>query len=259
MTACMRALLLAAAMLTASFASAEDAPAPISRLQSAQETAERIAAAGELARPPHRGQEAYRALGEAMNRDLSDRVRLAAAVAVITYPGGATLELVGAFLKTEPGSAVRRELLVALSTEPAHFENPDATRLLVAALADDPSPEVRRGAAEALGARGDALALGAVGRASEKDENKDVRAAARGATLILAKPPKPRPKPKPPAAPDPNGVFGVDPCPRPWGWCNCYGAIRLKPKCLTRPECRSRQNEMRNHGLSCNWDGHSED
>lgn len=253
-----RALLLAAALL-ASRAPAEDAASPFERLKAAQETADRIAAAAELARPPHRGPAAYRALGEAMNRDLSERVRLAAAVAALTYPGGGTLELIGSFLKTEPGSAVRRELLVALSTEPAHFENPDATRLLISALADDPSVEVRRGAAEALGGRGDALALGAAGRAAEKDESKDVRAAARAAMLILAKPPKPRPKPKLPDPPKPDAVFGVDPCPRPWGWCSCAGAVKLKPKCLTRPECRSLQNEMRNHGLACNWDGRSED
>lgn len=254
-----RALLVAAALFAASAIRAEDAASPLARLKSNEEISVRIAACAELARPPHRGAPAFSALRQAMERDLSERVRLAAAVAALTYPGGGTLGHIGQFLKNEPGDGVRRDLLLALSTEPAHFENPDATRLIMSALAEDPSVEVRRAAAAALGARGDALALGAVGRASEKDDDAEVRAAARRAMVILAKPPKARAKPNGSDPPKPDAVFGVDPCPRPWGWCSCAGAVKLKPKCLTRLECRSRRNEMRNHGLACNWDGHSED
>lgn len=246
-------------LLVAILANAQDAVSPYTQLQSALEPAERIRACAELAQPPQRSQRAYQALLVAMNNDLSERVRLAAAVAVITYPGGATLSQIDSFLKTEPGAAVRRELLVALSTEPAHFANPDATRIIVYSLTEDQSVEVRIGAAEALGLRGDALSLGAVGRASEKDKNKGVREAARRSMIILSKPPKPKPKPKLPDPPKADAVFGKDSCPRPWGWCRCAGAVTIKPQCLTSAECRTRNIELRRNGLECRWDGHSED
>lgn len=250
-----RALLLASALFATAAARAEEASSPFIRILSEAEPSERMRACGELAQPPHRGPRAYEALIAAMNHDLSERVRLAAAVAAITYSGGQTLNHIDSFLKSEPGADVRRRLLVALSTEPAHFDSPDATRILIAALGEDPSVEVRLGAAAALGERGDPLALGAVGRASEKDEDKGVRDAARRSMLILSKPPKPKPKPKLPDPPKPDAVFGQDPCPVPWGWCACSGAVTLKPKCLTRDECRSLQSDMRHHHLECKWDG----
>lgn len=249
-----RALFLLAALLAAATASAADADTPFARLKSAPEPSARIGACAELARPPHRGTQAYQALHAAMGDDLSERVRLAAAVGAISYPGGRTLADIDAFLKSEPGAAVRRELLVALSSEAAHLDNPDATRIIAVSLAEDQSVEVRRDAAAALGVRGDRLALGALRRASEKDADKDVREAARRALILLSKPPKALPKPKLPDPPKPDAVFGVDPCPRPWGWCACAGAIALKPKCLTRPECGSLQAEMRHHDLECKWD-----
>ena len=249
-----RTLLLLAVMSMAAPARAEDAASPFARLKSAVESSERIRACAELASPPHRGPPAYQALNAAMNNDFSERVRLAAAVAAITYPGGQTLSHIDAFLKSEPGAAVRRELLTALSTEPAHFENPDATRIIAFSLTEDSSVEVRRGAAAALGARGDALALGAIAQASEKDADKGVREAAQRSRIILSKPPKPKPKPILPDPPKPDAVFGQDPCPRPWGWCSCAGAITLKPKCLTHDECRSLQSDMRQHNLICRWD-----
>jgi len=254
-----RTLLLLAALIAAAPARAQDAASPFTRLESAAEPSDRIRACSELALPPHRGPRAYQALNVAMDRDLSERVRLAAAVAALTYPGGQTLKHIGSFLKSEPGAGVRRELLVALSSEPAHFDNPDATRIIASSLSEDPSVEVRLGAAAALGARGDPLALGAAGRASERDENKSVRDAARRTMFILSKPPKPRPRPKLPIPPKPDAIFGQDPCPRPWGWCGCAGAVQLKLKCLTRAECRSLQAEMRRNDLVCRWDGHSED
>lgn len=254
-----RALLLASALLASSPAFAEDSASPFSRLRSSSEPAERILACSELAAGPHRGPRAFDALTAAMNRDLSDKVRLAAAVAAITYPGGRTLDLIDKFLKGEPGTAVRRALLVALSTEPAHFNNPDATRIIASALGNDEDVEVRLGAAAALGARGDVLALGAVGRASDRDSSEKVRAAALRSMIILSKPPKPKPAPKPPDPPKPEAIFGVDSCPRPWGWCACAGAIALKPKCLTHEECRSVQSNMRQHSLVCRWDAQSKD
>lgn len=250
---------IAAALLAAGPARAEEAGSPFSRLAASPEASERILACGELAKPPHRGNRAYLALVEAMKRDLSERVRLAAAVAVVSYPGGQTLTDIDAFLKTEPGAAVRVELLVALSTETLHFGNPDATRIIASALSDDPSSDVRFKAATLLGARGDVLALGAVGRAAGKDENKGVREAARRAMITLSKPPKPKPKAKLPDAPKLTAKFGVDPCPRPWGWCKCEGAITLKPKCLTQDECRNLKAEMSRHSLLCKWDGLTED
>jgi len=249
-----RALLLLAALLAAAPARAEAPESVYERLKSSAEPEDRIRACVELSSAAYRGPRAYRALAAAMDRDLSERVRRAAAVAALAYPGGQTLALIDSFLKAERGASVRSAVLVALSTEAAHFENPDATRIIVYSLAEDPSPEVRLAAAAALEARGDVLALGAVGRASGKDPDQGVRAAARRAMIVLSRPPKPKPKPKPQAPPEPDAVFGKDPCPRPWGWCACSGAIKLKPKCLTRDECRSLQSEMRRHGLSCEWD-----
>ena len=253
-----RALLLLAVLIAGAPARAQDAASPFERLKSASEPYARVLACAELAQPPHRGPRALQALDEAMNRDLSERVRLAAAVAATTYPGGKTLGRIDSFLKSEPGAAVRRNLLVALSTEPVHFDNPDATRIIVASLAEDPSVEVRLAAAEVLGERGDTVALGAIERASQKDADAGVREAARRSLLILSRPPKPRPKPKPPTLPKPDAVFGKDPCPRPWGWCACAGPFTAKPKCLTPAECRSRQIEARNYSLDCKWDGQNE-
>ena len=249
-----KALLLACALLASAPAGAET---PFERLRSAAEPADRILACGELAKPPHRGPTAYEALSSAMKSDLSERVRLAAAVAALTYTGGRTLADVDEFLKTEPGTDVRRDLLVALSTEPAQFENPDATRIIASSLAEDPSDEVRLAAARSAGERGDSLAIGAVRVASEKDASKAVREAARKSFLILTKPPKPKAVPKV-AEPKNDAVMGKDPCPYPWGWCICSGVIKLKPKCLTREECAGLQSKMASNGLVCRWDGHAE-
>jgi hypothetical protein len=253
-----RTLLLLAVLIAAASGRSEEAVSPFERLKSADEPYARVLACAELAQPPHRGPRALQALDEAMNRDLSERVRLAAAIAATTYPGGKTLGRIDSFLKSEPGAAVRRNLLVALSTEPVHFDNPDATRIIATLLAEDPSVEVRLAAAQVLGERGDTVALGAIERASTKDSDMGVREAARRSLLILSKPPKPRPKPKLPDPPKPDAVFGKDPCPRPWGWCTCAGAFTAKPKCMTPEECRYRQGEARNYNLDCKWDGQSE-
>lgn len=249
-----RALLLACALLAAAPARAET---PFERLRSAEEPADRVLACAELAKPPHRGPNAYDALSRAMKSDLSERVRLAAAVAALTYTGGRTLADGDEFLKAEPGSAVRRDFLIALSSEPAQFVSPEATRIIAASLLDDPSDDVRLAAARSAGERGDPLAIGAVRAASEKDKSKAVREAAKKALGILSTPPKPKPVPKV-TPPKNDAVKGKDPCPPPWGWCGCSGAIKLKPRCLTRDECRGLQSKMASNGLVCSWDGHAE-
>jgi hypothetical protein len=171
--------------------------------------------------------EPYEALAKTMKSDLSERVRLAAAIAALAYPGGRALADADEFLKAEPGPGVRGEFLAALSTAPAHLMDPEPTRMLAAAAADDPSAEVRSAAARALGVR---------------------------KALQLSSRPKPKPRPKV-ARPKEDAVMGQDPCPAPWGWCACAGVVTLKPRCLTRDECRGVQSEMTAHGLVCKWDG----
>lgn len=253
------AIIALLALGAAAPARTEDAETPLLRLRSAADPADRARACAELASPPHRGTHTYEVLSAAMGRDLSERVRLAAAVAVISFPGGEPLKRAEAFLTSEPGAEVRRELLLALSTEPAHRDNPDATRLIASLLSDDPSSEVRGAAASALGARGDQVARGAAARAAQGDKDKSVREAASRALAALLAPPKAKPRPKPPQPPKPDAVFGRDPCPPPWGWCACGGAIRRPPKCLTPGECRSLQADMRRYDLACTWDGHTGD
>ncbi|MBI3289721.1 MAG: HEAT repeat domain-containing protein [Elusimicrobia bacterium] len=250
----MRALLLAAALLAPLGARAGKAPSPWELLESA-EPAERAAACAELARPPHQSTASYAALSRAMRDDLSDRVRLAAGVATLAFPGGATLAAVEGVLKTEPGAEIRRGLIVALATAPAHADNPDATRMIAAALADDADKGVRRAAAAALATRNDPAAVGAVRRASADDADKGVREAAARAFSVLSIPPKAKPKKKAPKRPDPEGVKGHDACPLPWGWCECSGVVRVRPQCLTTKECRTRNAEMQHYNVSCTWNG----
>ncbi len=201
-------------------------------------------------------EERLKALSQTMRRDLSQRARLGAALEVITMPGGEALGLAESFLKSEPGAEVRRELLLALSTASAHLDNPEATRVIAAMLSDDPSVEVRRAAATALGERRDPIARGEVQRAATSDEDKGVRAAAARALTLLLTPAKAKTKskdqPKPPKA---DAVYGQDPCHFPWGWCACSGLVHIKPKCLTRDECDNLRSEMRRHDLSCTWSG----
>lgn len=261
----MLAALLAAALLAAtplsaapaSDAAADDALADaLLRLRSEPAAPARAALCADLARPPLRGPRAYAALAEAMERDLSDAVRLAAAKSVATWPGGEPLERLDKFLKTEAGPGARRELALALSTEPAHLANPDATRLLAALLLDDPSPAVRRGAAVGLALRGDTAGIAAARKAAASDADKDVRAVAAKAVAVMEKPRKAKPQPAA-APPKPGAVKGKDRCAPPYGWCECgYPVIKTPPKCLTRADCRHLFiNSYRRNGLSCDWDG----
>lgn len=245
------------ALLLAGAAAAEDVSDVITRLRAEPEAAARIELVKALNRPPLRGPRAYHTLTETMESDLSDTVRLAAAKAVATWPGGEPLERLDKFLKTETGAMTRRDLVLALSTEPAHAGNPDATRLLAALLLDDPSPPVRRGAAVALALRGDVTAVGAARKAAASDPDKDVRAVAAKAVAVMEKPRTQAKKKAAPPPPKADAVKGKDKCSPPYGWCECgYPVIKTPPKCLTREDCKHLFiNSYRRNNLSCDWDG----
>jgi len=196
----------------------------------------------------------FESLVETAGHDLTPRARLDAAIAALAFPGGKTLAFADGFVKSEPGWEVRREFLLALATAPAHAGNPDATRLLAAALAEDPTPEVRRAAADALAARGDKVALGAVRRASASDADKETRQAAARAMIALSAPPKAKPKKSLPPVKE-DAVKGRDACNFPGGWCECAGAIRRPAKCLAIGDCRALQAQLRHHDLICTWSG----
>jgi HEAT repeat protein len=252
----MSALLLLMTLAAASparAASAEDAA--LERLHS-EDIAARERACAELARAPQRGPRVYPALSAAMDRDLSERVRLAAAVALITFPGDDALKRAQAFFQSEPGAQNRVAFTVALSTEPSRLQDSGVTDLIVTMLSDDPSPEERRAAALGLMRRGDPRALAAVRRALENDADKSVRDAARDAVRVLS---APRPvhktqawKPKPPK---PDAVKGTDPCPDPWAWCECDGPIKRAPKCMTHEDCRIEVDTLIQLGMPCTWSG----
>lgn len=249
---------LLALLLSAGSAAADpDAGEAAARLREEPEPAVRVELAQRLGRPPLRGPRAYAALAEAMERDLSDAVRLAAAGQVATWPGGEPLERVERFLKSESSPASRRALALALSTEPAHAGNPDATRLLAALLLEDDSPAVRRAAAEGLALRGDITGVGAARKSAGADPDKEVRASAARAVAVMLKPRKPAAAKKEPERPKENAVKGKDPCRPPYGWCECgYPILKSAPRCLTKPECaRLYKDSYRRNDLSCDWDG----
>jgi hypothetical protein len=191
-----------------------------------------------------------------MDRDPSERVRLGAAKAVLTFPGDEALKRVRGFLQSEPGPQIRIEITVALSTEPSRAEDSGVTDLISSILSDDPNPEVRRAAALGLTRRGDPRALSAVRRAAENDADKAVRDAARQAARALSAPRPSRPtpafKPKPPK---PDAVKGKDACPEPWGWCECDGPIKRAPKCMKRADCRIAVDTVIQLGMPCTWNG----
>ena len=200
------------------------------------------------------GAATFDALVETAGRDLTPRARLDAAVAALAFAAGKTLEFADGFIKSEPGWEVRREFLLALATATAHADNPDATRLLASALAEDTSGAVRRAAADALAARGDRVAIGAVRRASVEDADKETRRAAARAVAVLSA--QLKPKPRKAAAPvKEDAVKGRDACPHPGGWCECAGAIRRPAKCLALADCRELQAQLRHHDLTCLWNG----
>lgn len=250
-------VLLALLLAPAAFAAETDVSDALMKLRAEPEAAARIELVRALSMPPLRGPRAYEALLETMERDLSDSVRLAAAKGVATWPGGGPLERLDNFMKAESGAMTRRDLVLALSTEPAHRDNPDATRLLANLLLDDPAPAVRRGAAVGLALRGDISALGAARKAASSDPDKDVRAIAAKAVAVMERPPKAKAAKKAPPPPKPGAVKGVDKCSPPYGWCECgYPVIKTPAKCLTREDCRHLFiNSYRRNNLSCDWDG----
>jgi hypothetical protein len=247
------AVLLAAGPVRA----ASSIDSAISRLQNAPEPADRERACAELAAAPRADGRVYAVLSLAMNRDLSDQVRLAAAKIVITFPGDEPLARAKQFLLSEPGPQTRSGFAAALSTEPVHREDAIATQLISGLLADDVSPQVRRAAALGLVRRGDMSALPALRRAAENDADRSAREAACAAVkaLTAARPAKARTGPYKPKEPSPDAVKGKDPCPSPWGWCECSGPIKREPKCRLRPECREMYNTLLEIGIPCTWDG----
>ena len=235
-------------------ASGEDAA--LERLRS-PDWAVRESACVELARAPEHGPRVYPALSAAMDRDLAERVRLAAAKAVISFPGDDAVKRARGFLQSEPGPQTRVDLTVALSVEPAHLYDPAVTEMISSAMVDDPSPEARRAAATSLARRGDRRALPALRRAAENDADKAVRDSARQAIRVLSAPPPPRPKsvPHKPKPPKTDAVKGIDTCTDPWGWCECNGPIKRPAKCLTRSECRIEVDTALQLGMPCTWNG----
>jgi HEAT repeat protein len=247
-------LLLSMAFLAAvptRAASTEDSA--LERLHS-EDIAARERACAELAHAPQPGPRVYPALFLVMDRDLSERVRLAAAKALVTFPGNEPIKSVQRFLQTEPGAQTRAALTIALSTEPSRLEDSGVTDLVSLMLFDDPSPEVRRAAALGLASRGDPRALPAVRRAAENDADKSVRDAAKRAIRILSAPRPHRSAPAFKAAePKPDAVKGKDACPAPWAWCECDGPIKRPPKCLTKKDCRVELDTMIQLGMPCTW------
>jgi hypothetical protein len=249
--------LLALLLATSAAAADADPGAVLAKLREEPDPSVRAELVLSLSKPPMRGPRAYEALCDAMERDLSDVVRLAAAKAVATWPGGEPLERVDKFLKAETGADNRRQLALALSTEPAHAANPDATRLLADLLLNDPSPSVRRGAAVGLALRGDITGVGAAKKAAEADPDRDVRTVAAKAVAVMQKPKKAGAAKAAPPPPKENAVKGKDPCRPPYGWCECgYPVIKTAPKCLTKDDCKHLfNNSYRRNGLNCDWDG----
>jgi HEAT repeat protein len=221
------------------------------RLRSASDDV-RAAVCPELARPPLRGPRARAELLEAL-LDPSDRVRMAAAKALATFDERDVLGRIEQMIKTEPAAAFRRDLAVALSTEPARLHDPETTALLASLLTDDPSPEVRLALAKALAARDDRGALAAERRAAS-DPDKRVRAAADAGARQLDRP-LPKARPWRPETPKADAVKGKDECPSPWGWCECDGPIKRPPKCMQRKECRVEVDTVLQLGMPCTWDG----
>ena len=235
-------------------AAAEDSA--LERIHS-EEAASRERACAELARAPARGPRVYPALVYAMDQDLSERVRLAAAEALITFPGDDALKSAQRFLQSEPGEQNRIALTVALSTEPSRIDDAGVTDLISTMLFDDPNAEERRAAALGLARRGDAKALPALRRAAAGDADKRVREAARQAVQFLSRHRPPSPKPAAPKAksPAPGAVKGKDSCPEPWAWCECDGPIKRPPKCLKHAECRIEIDTLIQLGMPCTWNG----
>jgi hypothetical protein len=255
-----RGLFLLAALLAAGPARASSAEdSALARLGSG-DAAARERACLDLARAPRRGPRVYPALALSAERDLSERVRLGAAEALVTFPGDDAVRRARDFLRSEPGPQNRAGLLLALSTAPAHLEDGDVTNTIAGMLFDDPSPRVRLAAALGLSRRGDRRALAQVQRAAENDADKPVRDAARAAARALAAVPLPRAAPaRKPSPPKPDAVKGRDPCPAPWGWCECSGPIVRPAKCLERADCRIELDTMLQLGMPCTWNGLSFD
>lgn len=230
----------------------------IATLARDESAAVRLEAVRTLNRGSFRGDRGFEAVAKAMNTDLSDTVRKAAAASVLSYEGGRPLSLVEAFLKDEQGEDVRRFVCVALATAPVHAGSSQVTTILTGRLAEDPSPVVRLAALESLASLGDRRALPDLKRAADKDDDKRVRERAKRVYAELSKPPKVevRKPPKPPEVP-----YDAVKCPRGLGWCACEkGPIQPKPRCMDLEDCKQKyENVYRHQGFGCKWNGQSVD
>lgn len=204
----------------------------------------------------------YAALQQAMNDDLNDEVRQAAAEGLLHYDGTTPLLALEKFLRAEPGEHVRKSICDSLSEASLHAGNPQATALLAERLRHDPSPKVRLSAAAALEARKDRRALKDLLLAMQGDADAKVRRRARRAHAILSKIPPPSVKmdEDEPAQSEPHEPQkGRDSCGGIQGWCECALAIpptTLPARCLALEQCQSRYDDfLRRNGYRCLWDG----
>ncbi len=210
----------------------------------------------QLAQPPLRTDAARLLLSRAAQSDLSDQVRAAASIALLSFRNERAYDAVGQALAAEQGEGVRLAVCKALAKD----SDPDAavTDALASLLSTDASPAVRLQAALGLAARGDRAALPVLNQAALHDADRAVRKAARQAFARLFAPPvKPAPKrkPKPVERVDETGHLH---CGDRAGVCQCTdGVIAPRPHCLSFEDCRhlyetTYQNEG---GFSCSWDG----
>ena len=251
-------LVLGAVICSAAAASSAGINALVEDLHGAEDSSVRLEAVHTLSMPAYKGSLAFKTLAWAMQNDLSNKVRQAAAIALMNYEGGDTLPLLDKFLEEEIGDDVRRSVCAALATAPAYGSNRTATTLLAERLLEDSSPAVRLAIIEKLLARQDTAALDGLKHASKEDEDERVRAAALAAWKKLSTPPeiaavKP-PKPEPPPY---GAVKGVDHCPLNFGWCECSRPpLKIRPRCVSREDCEHVFfNSYKRQGFFCSWNG----
>ncbi len=218
----------------------------------------RLDAVRVLSGSAYKGPLAFKALSWAMQNDLNNDVRQAAAVALMDYDSGETLPLLEKFLREEIGDEVRRSVCAALASAPAYASNRGATTLLAERLGEDPSALVRLSLIDDLLRRQDPAALESLKRDAQKDDDKSVRAAAWAAHKKIAAPRKVREaKTAKPAPPSYNAVKGVDHCPLGFGWCECgRPPLKIKARCVQREDCEySFFNSYKRQGFDCSWNG----
>ena len=89
----------------------------------------RLAIVKALAKPNFHSDAALNALGSAVQNDLNDKVRSAAATALLTYEGRPAVGYVDHALAIEQGEDVRLTFCLALASSPVHREDPAVTEV----------------------------------------------------------------------------------------------------------------------------------